>query len=686
MHFRRLRMEPLEDRRMLATFTVTNLLDGAVTAAGQLPGSLRQAIFDANALAGADEIIFENTTGTINLTAGEYVITQGLTITGPARDLLAIDAQKQSGIFYASLGESTDDFNISDLRLTNGKVELDFKAPRPYYAGAAILFSSSGMLRLSNCALEEHESYAGGGAIFCSGSLLVENCIISKNTITGTQGYSGGGIHVSGSTEIRSTTINDNHSFSHGGAIYCVGSLLVEDCQILRNACSDPSARGGGIYVQGASEIRSTSISDNLCRNHGGAIYVSWTDALIVDCLISNNSTYGGSGGGIFALVDLTIIQSTIAGNYTRGNNARGGGLKVWGDLKLLYSTLTDNRTLGPLSSGGGISFGRNELGFPASVLTMENSIVAKNDSNNGPDIGNFSPRPIVFRASYSLVGITQGLTEQEISDLGSNVLKNIDPLLTPLHSNGGNSFTYGLQPQSPAKNSGKPGLMAGVANVPLFDQRGEGYFRVSGGRIDMGAFEVQEAPLATADFDSDGDVDGRDFLAWQRGYGSTGSAATKARGNADFDADVDRADLVVWQTQYAGPTVASGDFDNDGDVDGRDFLAWQRNTSIGSLAIWQNQYSAAEELVVTLHSEDHVSALQLGATADLPRSAVSGLTFNSTAPRESNSSTPIFDEPDFTEAVIDAAFDDLAPTVSKVADFGDFVSTRHKAAKGTAL
>jgi hypothetical protein len=34
-----------------------------------------------------------------------------------------------------------------------------------------------------------------------------------------------------------------------------------------------------------------------------------------------------------------------------------------------------------------------------------------------------------------------------------------------------------------------------------------------------------------------------------------------------------------------------TGDFDGDGDVDGRDFLAWQRNPSGGDLADWQNNY-----------------------------------------------------------------------------------------------
>jgi autotransporter-associated beta strand protein len=35
------------------------------------------------------------------------------------------------------------------------------------------------------------------------------------------------------------------------------------------------------------------------------------------------------------------------------------------------------------------------------------------------------------------------------------------------------------------------------------------------------------------------------------------------------------------------------GDFDNDGDVDGRDFLVWQRNPSVGNLSDWQANYGA---------------------------------------------------------------------------------------------
>jgi fibronectin-binding autotransporter adhesin len=51
-------------------------------------------------------------------------------------------------------------------------------------------------------------------------------------------------------------------------------------------------------------------------------------------------------------------------------------------------------------------------------------------------------------------------------------------------------------------------------------------------------------------DFDSDGDVDGADFVAWQTSF-PIASGATPAQGDADADGDVDGADFVVWQTNF---------------------------------------------------------------------------------------------------------------------------------------
>jgi hypothetical protein len=47
------------------------------------------------------------------------------------------------------------------------------------------------------------------------------------------------------------------------------------------------------------------------------------------------------------------------------------------------------------------------------------------------------------------------------------------------------------------------------------------------------------------------------------------------------------------------------GDFDGDGDVDGRDFLAWQRNPAVGNLNDWQTHYSVLEFQAVSVPEPD---------------------------------------------------------------------------------
>jgi hypothetical protein len=52
------------------------------------------------------------------------------------------------------------------------------------------------------------------------------------------------------------------------------------------------------------------------------------------------------------------------------------------------------------------------------------------------------------------------------------------------------------------------------------------------------------------ADFDGDGDIDGRDFLTWQRGFGLLNDAEL-SDGDANGDGDVDAVDLAIWQAQF---------------------------------------------------------------------------------------------------------------------------------------
>jgi alpha-amylase len=58
-------------------------------------------------------------------------------------------------------------------------------------------------------------------------------------------------------------------------------------------------------------------------------------------------------------------------------------------------------------------------------------------------------------------------------------------------------------------------------------------------------------------DFDLDGDVDGRDFLTWQRNFGLT-SGARYDLGDADLNGVINGSDLAVWQAAYGNASLTA--------------------------------------------------------------------------------------------------------------------------------
>ena len=71
------------------------------------------------------------------------------------------------------------------------------------------------------------------------------------------------------------------------------------------------------------------------------------------------------------------------------------------------------------------------------------------------------------------------------------------------------------------------------------------------------GELLVSLSPLAS-DFDEDGDVDGNDFLRWQRNFSILDGTASLSNGDANGDGDVDGDDFLLWQRNYPYPTVLS--------------------------------------------------------------------------------------------------------------------------------
>jgi parallel beta-helix repeat protein len=120
-----------------------------------------------------------------------------------------------------------------------------------------------------------------------------------------------------------------------------------------------------------------------------------------------------------------------------------------------------------------------------------------------------------------------------------------------------------------------------------------------NGDAPDIGAFEV-----VPADFNSDGYVDDKDLNIWEDHFGTT-----------------------------AGANRSDGDADCDGDVDGIDFLSWQRNisggTSLGAVAA-----SSASSVPTDAGAESLGAAIEASVTTTLgdpPLAASAITTFSST-------------------------------------------------------
>jgi len=53
----------------------------------------------------------------------------------------------------------------------------------------------------------------------------------------------------------------------------------------------------------------------------------------------------------------------------------------------------------------------------------------------------------------------------------------------------------------------------------------------------------------------------------------------------------------ISWWSGTAPEIALLGDFDNDNDVDGADFLTWQRNPTVGNLSDWESTFGSTNAL-----------------------------------------------------------------------------------------
>lgn len=377
---------------------------------------------------------------------------------------ITIDGDGQTRIFrIQNPGDGLQTtVTLNGLALTNGFASND--------RGGAVLVDSGADATIRNSAIFGNAADdAGGGVAVDFATLTIENSEIFEN------------------------------SASDGGGVYAVDSqTVIRDSSIISNS----SGFGGGIYATGfgdtfnSLEIVNTQIETNAASNDGGGLYIdsSAVDADLVNVTFALNSA-GGFGGGI------ALLQAAIdATNLTVANNIAtlGGGISIDGQeggTRLSQATITGNYAE---SAGGGI-----HLANVDGEALLNNSIITGNagsDPGTPDDIAGTVQLGGNFILGDQLVadGVASTVALADIFEVVSQ--NGYGVLSGELADNGGHVWTVALLDGGVAQDAGsflvEPADSFDLDNdgntdetVP-YDARGEGFIRVIGGGIDLGAFE----------------------------------------------------------------------------------------------------------------------------------------------------------------------------------------------------
>jgi hypothetical protein len=372
-------------------------------------------------------------TGRITLTSGGLGIDKSVTISGPGAHRLSIDGNQGVYIFYVHYNTVT----ISGLTITNG--------------GCGIA-SDYATLSVSNCVVTANNAYDCGG-------IAINNAPPPGPTAPGER--------------------EDLRDAREGCGDHPAGfvTLTVANCIISDNS-------GPGVWNLSATvTITNSTISGNFVDNsgsgEGGGIYTSGTklpgDLTVINSTISGNFAFYDGGGISSGFSGLTIINSTISGNSTGDPDyGYGGGVATSGGT-ISNSTVSGNSS----ASGGGVY---NAVGQFGGMIEISNTIL--NAGALGENIVNKGGT--VISRGYNISSDDGG---GYLTGPGDQI--NTDPLLSPLRNHGGPTLTHLPLRGSPAIDAGDPNFTP----PPDHDQRGSCFYRVFGGRIDVGSVETQRRP-----------------------------------------------------------------------------------------------------------------------------------------------------------------------------------------------
>ncbi|MDD2922367.1 MAG: choice-of-anchor Q domain-containing protein, partial [Anaerolineales bacterium] len=184
----------------------------------------------------------------------------------------------------------------------------------------------------------------------------------------------------------------------NGGGVYSASGAsltLMNAAQVTTNTAS---YSGAGIYAAvdsgAAFSMSDTTVDHNITSlGDGAGLYLPNSGAgaagtiTIFRSAITNNSAWGGSGGGLFIAASANITRTYIANNTLSGFTGTGGGMKIYeggAGFKPITVSVTNVTVSGntALSQGGGVDVSLQQV---ADAVSFNNVTIADNHRNVMP-------------------------------------------------------------------------------------------------------------------------------------------------------------------------------------------------------------------------------------------------------------------------------------------------------------
>ena len=450
---------------------------------------------------------------------------------------------------------------------------VDQNSPNPtapytnWPAAARNIQDAVDVSRAGDTVLVTDGTYASGGGMV-SGALTSRVAITNAITllsvngpdVTAIQGYQVPGTTV-GDSAVRCVYLGDGAVLSgftltgratradgdptleeSGGGLLCASwTEIATNCVITGNMAR---GFGGGVCstIANPGTLNNCTISANTSLGNGGGTYGS----AVNNCLLANNSAADGGGA-----MSCLLSNCVVTGNSCAGDGARGGGAQ---SSTLINCQLIGNAVFGESSWswGGGAAgcslwnclvannsvSGSSAFGGGGGMSDMYNCTLIGNsaDSQGGGDWGG----TLINCIAYYNIAAGADNNYNERPPFEATLLHNCT---TPLPTYNAGNFTnepafmdmaggdFHLRSNSPCINAGRNDYAQGVDL--------DGYPRISGGTVDVGAYEYQ-SPTSVISY------------AWLQQYG------LPTDGSADY-ADPDGDGMNNWQEWICGtdPTDA---------------------------------------------------------------------------------------------------------------------------------